>query len=65
MSGIPQVVTVNDLDWLAVPGEYVIRESVDRADRARLQRLARKQGNTVRTSRDSGRLLVTVWKGLL
>lgn len=61
---IPRRVGLNDLDWLAEPGEYRIAESMSDADRARLQRHGRKVGNTVRTSRDTGFLRVTVWKGL-
>ncbi len=55
---------VLDTAWLAEPGHYHARTtpgSVSKADRARLQRLARKAGNTVHFSIEPGHgLLIEV-----
>ena len=58
-------VGLNYLEWLAEPGEYIVAESLSKADRARLARLTRKAGNTFRSSRTVDGVLVTIWKGVL
>jgi hypothetical protein len=56
------VVWFGDLDWLAVPGKYVVRNAT-RADRARLSRAARKNGLTFRSTWDAGFLYVDLRTG--
>lgn len=52
-----RAVDTNDLTWLSIPGEYVTRDCA-RSDRARLSRIARRNGLTFRSDWDNGVLTV-------
>lgn len=58
LTALRTLVGTDDLSWLAVPGDYVCRAGVNRTDRSRLARIAKKNGLALRSSWDSGILTV-------
>lgn len=58
-----RLVGLNYVEWLGEPGEYVLRETVNSADRARMARLAKRAGCVFRSSRDHSGLLIDIRRG--
>lgn len=54
-----RLVDLNMVEWLAEPGEYVVRGGY-RSDVARMRRIAKRHGRIVRSTWDAGRLLVDI-----
>lgn len=62
---LPRLVGLNYIEWLGQPGEYVLRETISRADRARMARIAKRNGCTLRSQRTASGFRVTIWPGVL